>query len=485
MTEAEAVPGLAFSIDQIDATHLAVDARRVDAVITVRAAAAGGEAVAAAPLAEVLIMDRSLSMDRGHKIHEAQRAVCVAIDALPDRALFGVVAGESKAEVIFPPGGGLVRAGARTRTEAKERVMALRPEGGTRIGRWLEAAAGLLAADPAPGAVRHALLYTDGKNEHETAAELDRALAACRGRLVCDVRGLGEDWDYAELLRIAEALNGEAGAVLDSADLAGDFTRLVRKAARMVVPRAYLRLRPDKRFTVASVTQAYPVRADLIQHRPPGGDEAAAEVPLGPWTMETRRYEVSLRFDPDSVPADEIRAAAVELLVETAEGGRERRAHAALPVCRHSLPGFRTQHPASMTQVIRERELGATARACVDKWLNGDAEADAELDRAIRLADELGDVRAAKLRHVAAGSRTDGYRIRPDVTRGEMKRLGLDSRITGLPPGDPEDPEAPKPPGGGSPGPGPARVCPNCAAETAEKNARFCEACGHPLDQRG
>src|SRR2546429_662 len=78
------------------------------------------------------------------------------------------------------------------------------------------------------GIIRHAVLYTDGKNEHESRPELDAALTACADRFICDVRGVGDDWDYTELLHIAGALHGDATAVLRIADLADDFTGLMR-----------------------------------------------------------------------------------------------------------------------------------------------------------------------------------------------------------------------------------------------------------------
>jgi Ca-activated chloride channel family protein len=472
-------PGLVFSV-AVDVDHLAVDASRVEAVITVQARPADGGAPTARA-AEVLIMDRSGSMMRNHKIQEAQRAACAAIDVLPDGVLFGIIAGNREAACVFPAAGGLARADAGTKAAAKGRVMSIRPEGGTRIGRWLVAAAGLFASEPGPGVIRHAVLYSDGKNQHEPRAELDEALTACADRFVCDVRGLGDDWDYAELLHIAEGLHGDAAAVLDIADLADDFTRLMHQAGRLVVPRSYLRLRPDPRFRIASVRQAYPVQADLTRHQPRQVGAAPVDVSLGAWQEETRRYELSLRFDPDSLPVDdEVRAAVVELRVETPAGERERRADAALVVRRHRTPGFRTERPESLTQISRERDLTFTIRACVDAWLSAEpAEADEELDKALRLARELADVRLPLLERVAADRAGGGSRLRPDVTRGEMQRLGLDSRTTGLRPGA----EPARPVDGGRPESSVSRVCRACGETTTGIDVRYCESCGQPFGE--
>jgi len=148
---------LNFAIE-IDATRdLAIGTSRVDALVTVTARPTG-LATPAARLAEVLIMDRSLSMMSENKMPEARRAACTAIDALPDGAFLGIIAGNRKAESVFPSTGGLASIDARTRAAAKRQVMRLRPEGGTEIGRWLAAASQLFATKSAAGTIRHAVL---------------------------------------------------------------------------------------------------------------------------------------------------------------------------------------------------------------------------------------------------------------------------------------------------------------------------------------
>jgi hypothetical protein len=214
-------------------------------------------------------------------------------------------------------------------------------------------------------------------------------------------------------------------------------------------------------------------------------------VPLGPWEQQTRRYQLSLQFDPAALPPeDEIRAARVELLTEVTDGTRERRASAALVVRRHATPDFRTVVPESLTQVEKERELGLAMQVCADAWLRGQAAAaDDELNLAIRLAREVRDGRLPLLEDVAVTGPDGRARLRPDVTPGEMQRLGLDSTKTAFtatgtrpangtsagdgarPPGD----EAVPPLAG-------VRACPGCGQATRAASLRFCEACGRPFD---
>jgi hypothetical protein len=474
----ETVRALNFVIE-IDATRdLAIDTSRVDALITVRARPAALTAPAAR-LAEILIMDRSLSMARQNKMPEALRAACAAIDALPDGALFGIIAGNRQVESVFPAGGGLASVDAKSKAAAKRRVMSVRPEGGTEIGRWLTAASRLFATESAAGAVRHAVLYTDGRNEHETPEVLGTALDACADRFLCDVRGLGDDWDYNELLRIAEALHGDATAVLRIADLADDFSQLIGRARRLVVPRTYLRLRPGGRFLIGSIAQTHPVRVDLTQRRQPA-DGTAVDVPLGSWEAESRCYQLTLRFNPDTLPTgEELRAAYIELLAETAGGGRERCADATLVARRHATPGYQIQIPERLTQV--EKELAATMQACADAWLHGrTAEADDELNHAIGLARVVGDpVRLRLLEHLAVLGQDGKARLRQDVTRGELQRLGLDSTktstsVTGV--NAEHEVEA------ADRRPAEPRTCRTCGETTYTPNPRHCEACGKPFD---
>lgn len=470
--------GLEFAIE-IDATRdLAVDADRVEALITIGASHAG-MALAPAQTIEVLIMDRSRSMMSQNKIHEARRAACAAIDALPDGTLLAVVAGNQAAQRIFPAVGKLAKVDAAARATAKRQVMRLRPEGGTKIGRWLVAASDLFAAESASGVIRHAVLYSDGKNQHEVRAELDTALSACADRFVCDVRGLGDDWDYTELLHIAEMLHGDATAVLRIADLADDFTRLIEAVQRLVVPRVYLRLRPDDRFRIHAIAQTHPVQVDLTGRQQPAGG-TAVDVPLGAWAPATRCYHLSLRIDPAVLPiGDEVRATPVEVLTEAAGGARERRAHAALVVRRHATPGFETEIPLSLTEVAKEREVAFAMRACADAWLHGQAaEADDELNQAMRLARELDDPRLPLLEAIADIGSDGKARLRTGVTHGNMQQLGLDSTKTAI---RRPDLAVRAGPGPGTP-PVSVRPCPTCGETTSADDLKYCENCGKPFE---
>ncbi|MFL4951128.1 vWA domain-containing protein [Streptomyces sp. MMS24-I31] len=451
---------------------LAHDASRADALVTVRARPAG-EAAPQAPTAEILIMDRSLSMAGRGKLDEAKRAMCAAIDTLRDGTHLGIVSGNHRAEVIFPPDGGLARVDAAARETAKARVVSQLAEGGTAIGQWLACADRLFATVSAPGSVRHAVLYTDGKDEHETPEQLGAVLAACTDRFVCDARGLGEDWNYAELLRITEALHGGAEAVVTISDLTEDFTRLMRQAQSIVVARVYLGLRLNERFRLDFVRQTRPVEAELTARQPHDGE---THVPLGSWSPdEARQYQVSLRFEPASLTVDEnLRAARLTLHAEGADGARgpcsETRS---MVVRRRAAAGFGIPRSPNLTRVENERELGMAMRACADAQQRGDGErADRELRIAVGLAEELRDTARLRLLRSVSVTGPDGrLQVRRDASRGQMQRLGLESTRTAAPPAGAV--ELPSLDGTLR------RVCSRCGTPASVGTAKFCEECGH------
>jgi len=478
--------GLEFSI-QVDTGQLGVDADHVESLITVQADP-GGALSPQAPAAVILVMDMSLSMVGQNKFRRAQEAVCTAIDAIPDGAFLGIIAGNDKAARVFPPAGGLATVGAGTREAAKRAVKRLLPSGGTKIGGWLTAVSVLFAQAPAAVGVRHAVLYSDGKNEHETREQLDVALAACADQFVCDVRGLGDDWDYRELKHITDALQGDAVAVLDIKDLAADLTALVNRLRRIVVPRAYLRLSPSSRFRVASIAQTHPVRVDVKQEELTDG--TAIDVPLGAWEgREAKRYHVSLGFDPATVPVERrLRAARVDLCVEAADGTRVSCADVPLTVLRYAAPDPQTVLPDdNFTRIEDERLLGLAMHACVDAWMLQNAdEANGELNEAFRLARSLGDVRLPLLEGVSDVTGDGAARLRANVTPGEMQELGLNATATEWRdrPQDPQRSREPRDDPGGRPGKPAARTRVCLCGQLNDEGANFCATCCAPLRRR-
>ncbi|MDJ0460668.1 vWA domain-containing protein [Streptomyces sp. H27-C3] len=245
--------------------------------------------------AEVFLLDCSASMGYPRdKLWAAQDAAAEAVDALPDGTYFAIVAGRHTAELLYPPESAgpatLARADATTRQEARDAVGRLVPGGGTAIGSWLALTRELFGNGPG-AAVRHALMLSDGRNEHERHQTLEAELVACAGLFTCDTRGIGEDWDPDELQMVSESLDGKADAVRDLDALPGEFLAVTAESAARRVTGLRLRITHRAGSAPLTVQQVHPTRRDLLAGGAAAG-ERCLEFRTPPWRNETREYLV-------------------------------------------------------------------------------------------------------------------------------------------------------------------------------------------------
>lgn len=303
---------ITFSAETYQNEYLAEGATEVNAVVTVAASGAGSGAAPATTAAEVIIIDISGSMNYPPtKLRAAQEATAAAIDCIRDGVWFAVIAGTKLAHQVFPREGGLLPANQETKQQAKAIVAGLQAQGGTAIGAWLGLANQLFAAVPA--GINHAILLTDGKDESETAGQLDAVLAACQGRFQCDCRGVGTDWVVSELRRVASMLLGTVDIVADPADLVADFTAMIEQAMGKATADVALRVWTPQKAVVNFVKQVAPTIEDLTQKKRVVSDRVA-DYPTGAWGNESRDYHLSVRVQAGAV-GDEMLAARVSLMV--------------------------------------------------------------------------------------------------------------------------------------------------------------------------
>ena len=130
--------------------------------------------------------------------------------------------------------------------------------------------------------LRHAILLTDGKNQHESPADLSQAIKLCEGAFGCDCRGVGTDWEVGELRRISTALFGTVDIVPDPAGLAADFAGMMGKAMAKRVADVSLRLWTPQHASVRFVKQVAPSVEDLTGRAEPSG-QLTADYPTGAW----------------------------------------------------------------------------------------------------------------------------------------------------------------------------------------------------------
>src|SRR5690349_281385 len=317
-----------FSVDVYQNEYLPEGGREVQPIVTGTATGGGtvGGAVAAphmysagqGPSAAVAIMvDCSGSMDYPPtKMRGARDATAAAVDALRDGTHFAVIDGTHVAKEVYPGGGRLAVADATTREQARQALRRLSAGGGTAIGTWLRLADRLL--NSADVSIRHGILLTDGRNEHESPQDLRATLEACAGRFTCDARGVGTDWEVKEVTGIASALLGTADIVADPAGLAADFTRMMETAMGKEVADVALRLWTPVGTTIRFVKQVAPTVEELTDRRTEAGPRAG-DYPTGSWGDESRDYHVCVEV-PAAGIGQEMLAARVSLVVPQPDG---------------------------------------------------------------------------------------------------------------------------------------------------------------------
>ncbi|GAA1175453.1 VWA domain-containing protein [Streptomyces hebeiensis] len=410
-----------FSVDVYQNEYLPEGGREVNAIVTVTStgggttggvplpsassASASGASAPSAPAASggpspdaavVIMVDCSGSMDYPPtKMRHARDATAAAIDTLRDGVAFAVVSGTHVAKEVFPGQGRLAVADASTRAGAKEALRRLSAGGGTAIGTWLRLADRLLA--PADVAIRHGILLTDGRNEHESADALRAALDSVSGRFTCDARGVGTDWAVKEVTGVASALLGTADIVADPAGLAEDFTRMMENAMGKEVADVSLRLWTPVGVEIGFVKQVAPAVEELTGRRTEAGPRAG-DYPTGSWGDESRDYHVCVRV-PEAGIGQEMLAARVSLVLPAQGGGvPEVLSHGLVRAVWTDDMAASTAINPQVAHYTGQAELATAIQQGLDARKSGDVDgATAKLGRAVQLAASSGNADTAKL----------------------------------------------------------------------------------------
>ncbi|MGI5139971.1 MULTISPECIES: vWA domain-containing protein [unclassified Streptomyces] len=430
-----------FSVDVYQNEYLPEGGREVNAIVTVTATGGGttGSAVAAphlytpghGPSAAVAIMvDCSGSMDYPPtKMRNARDATAAAIDTLRDGVHFAVIGGTHVAKEVYPGGGRLAVADATTRDQAKQALRRLSAGGGTAIGTWLRLADRLLSS--ADVSIRHGILLTDGRNEHESPTDLKAALDACAGRFTCDARGVGTDWEVKEVTGIASALLGTADIVADPAALAADFTQMMETAMGKEVADVSLRLWTPLGTEIKFVKQVAPAVEDLTARRTEAGPRAG-DYPTGSWGDESRDYHVCVRVPAANI-GQEMLAARVSLVIPQGDGSAQNLGAQGLvrAVWTDDMTASTSINP-QVAHYTGQAELAQVIQQGLDLRKAGDFDgATAKLGRAVQLASVSGNADTAKLlaKVVDVVDATTGT-VRLKTKVAEADEMTLETRST-------------------------------------------------------
>jgi hypothetical protein len=386
-----------FAVDIYQNEYLPAGGQDVHAIITVtdRDRAPAGPA-AATRSAEIIIIDVSGSMAYpANKIAEARTATCTAVDVIRDGASFSVIAGNEGAWPVFPEDGRLAVAGPAARQAAKRAVGRLQAGGGTAIGQWLRLARQVLRSD-AQAALRHAILLTDGKNEHETRQELDTAIRACEGVFGCDCRGVGTDWAVDELRRVSTALLGTVDIVPDPAGLADDFAAMMKNSMGKQVADVSLRIWTPQHASVLFLKQVAPTVEDLTVRRTQSGPQQGY-YPTGAWAPgESRDYHLCVRVTSAAI-GQEVLAGRVSLIAGS-QPQPEVLAQGLVRAIWTDDEALSTQINAHVAHYTGQVELARAIQEGLEARKRGDeVTATARLGRAVALAAQSGNDATARL----------------------------------------------------------------------------------------
>ena len=473
-------PGLALAISQNK--YLSTEDKELHAILTVTAhdlvRAPHGQTPEAA---EVIAIDCSGSMGSPPtKISAARHATAAAIDAMRDGVFFGVVEGTHTARMVYPGEPQLTAATPATRDAAKAAVRHLVASGGTAMGRWLRLADQLL--DRHPATLRHLILLTDGQNLPENRRDLDEALTSCEGKFVCDGRGIGDDYDPAELRRIASTLHGSADAIIDDADLVADFTAVMRAAMSKVVPDVQLHIRTMPFARLRYIKQMFPTEIDLTELSTSTDDQTSG-FSTGSWSdREDREFHVCLELQQEELTMHEdLQAARVHLAVmhagadgpETCGRPEAIRVHWTDDVKLSSVLDPKVAHYTGHTDLSDAVKAGCDAHDVGDL-----ATATAEWGRAVALAAKLGhDAMLTRLGRLVdiVGAPADGVvRVKHNLLPREIYSAVMGSSMSTHSPDPPAQQASPDLPAE------PDRTCPQCGY-LSPPTAAYCAPCGHPL----
>jgi hypothetical protein len=303
----------------------------------------------------------------------------------------------------------------------------VRPAGGTAIGAWLSLADRLFA--PYQGGIRHAILLTDGKNQHESPEQLDAVLKGCAGHFVCDCRGVGTDWEVAELRKVASTMLGGVDIVASPADLVTDFRAMTEAAMGKAVADVALRVWTPQAARLRFVKQVTPTVEDLSAKRVEAGPRAG-DYPIGAWGAESRDYHISVEVPPGTI-GQELRAAWVKLVLPGANPGEEQ------VLATGNVLAEWTDDEAQSTRInpkvahfTGQAELADAIQQGLQARKDGDLDtATARLGRAVALAHESGNEAIAGLldKVVDVDDHATGtVRLKKDVDKAD--EMSLDTR---------------------------------------------------------
>jgi hypothetical protein len=398
----------------------------VHAIVTINCEGAGEAGRSGSGDAgEIVIVDSSGSMG-ADKILAAQHAAAAALDQILDGVWFAVITGNHEARLAYPSmaGLGMVRMDEQTRAAAKYAIGDFEPGGGTAMGTWLALATQVFATVPGL-AQKHAILLTDGINQHETPQQLTANIEAARGQFQCDCRGVGVDWHVGEVRRIATTLLGSVDLIASAENMAADFEQIMRQSMGRGVAEAWLRVWAPQGAQVLFVRQVSPTVDDLTPRRAEVNALTSA-YPTGSWGDESRDYHVAVRLAAKAVGQEQL-AARVQLAI-----GSDVVAQGLVKAMWSGDDTLTTRIDPAVAHYTGQAELADAIQEGLAAKASGDtATATTKLGRAVQLAEETGnDEATTRLKKIVEidDAATGKVQLRRSVDK--LDEMALDTAST-------------------------------------------------------
>jgi hypothetical protein len=361
------------------------------------------------------------------KLEAAKVAAAAAVDQIIDSTWFAVVAGTHQAYLAFPlvrAGKGMVQMDSNARYAAHQAISQFRADGGTAMGTWLALAGRLF--DSVPGlAQRHAILLTDGENHNETPEQLTNAIRGVTGKFQCDCRGVGVDWQVAEVRRIAQALLGSVDIIPEPDQMGQVFAELMQQSMSRGVADAQLRVWAPQGAQVLFVRQVSPTVEDLTSRRVEV-NPLTGGYPTGSWGDESRDYHVSVRLAAKGLGQEQL-AARVQLAV-----GDQVVVQSLVKAKWSDDEGLTTRINPEVAHYTGQTELAEAIQEGLAAKAAGDGEtATMKLGRAVQLAAETGNEEATtRLRKVVDIDDSETGTVRLKRAVDKVDEMALDTAST-------------------------------------------------------
>lgn len=275
---------------------LADGANSVVAIVSIKSNSPGASNIVAKKRVLGFVVDGSGSMD-GAKWKGAKQAVIKGVEAMPTdgNTYFFVIMGGDAAHIIVET----MLSTDDNKRKALAALAAMNNTGGTYFARWLAGARAQFAK--VTGGINILYFLTDGKNEGEDVATLEKELTRCVGQFEVECRGVGVGYKAEELRTVQQALGGSVDGFQQPEELIADFKAVVERTQGLSRSNVMLQIWTPVGVKIATIKQMTPQLLDLSGKVAAGPNPRLSRIDTGAWGEESRDYMLVCELDATAV----------------------------------------------------------------------------------------------------------------------------------------------------------------------------------------